>query len=291
MFSLCQPFSPSGAQLAVRRTDTGGNPILAFSKDSSKVLFDDMLGNTLGSLEGGKFSAINRTAFGSVRPTADSDNNAVRRTDFFTGKPQVEGLGYAFMFRNYRAEQGKWQTADPIGYPDGWNNLAYCNNNVIHQYDALGLDSDLPSFTFSASASFSTSSNSSGVSISLSSITFSTPPSVTYPDTGYENGWWRYAYRNFTVSYSGMRDNCSEGFELFTYTYSFLNGGWQLTFQSGTNGLSLDLGSSTSVSITASWEMQMIIFIGHDVNDPQLGQNYDYVRNGSQPVSYKKVTE
>ncbi|MFA7231751.1 MAG: RHS repeat domain-containing protein, partial [Victivallaceae bacterium] len=43
---------------------TGGNPILAFSKDSSKVLFDDMLGNTLGSLEGGKFSAIQRSAFG-----------------------------------------------------------------------------------------------------------------------------------------------------------------------------------------------------------------------------------
>ncbi|MFA7232183.1 MAG: RHS repeat-associated core domain-containing protein, partial [Victivallaceae bacterium] len=110
---------------------TGGNPILAFSKDSSKVLFDDMLGNTVGSLEDGKFSAINRTAFG--------ESNSDSELNFFTGKPQVKGLGYAFMFRNYRADQGKWQTADPMGYPDGWNNLAYVNNRANSNVDPLGL--------------------------------------------------------------------------------------------------------------------------------------------------------
>ena len=30
--------------------------------------------------------------------------------------------------RNYRAGLAKWQTADPMGYPDGWNQLAYCGN-------------------------------------------------------------------------------------------------------------------------------------------------------------------
>ncbi|MDR0933451.1 MAG: hypothetical protein LBM70_10610, partial [Victivallales bacterium] len=48
-------------------------------------------------------------------------------------------LGYAFLFRNYRPEQGKWQTADPLGYPDGWNNLAYVNNGVSFLIDFLGL--------------------------------------------------------------------------------------------------------------------------------------------------------
>ena len=48
----------------------------------------------------------------------------------YTGKPNIPGLGYAFLFRNYRASLGKWQTADPMGYHDGWNQLAYCGNGV-----------------------------------------------------------------------------------------------------------------------------------------------------------------
>ncbi len=110
---------------------TGGNPILAFDKDSSKVLLEDMLGSSVGSVENGKFNAIDRSAFG--------ESNSDRELNFFTGKPQVEGLGYSFLFRNYRAEQGKWQTSDPIGYPDGWNNLAYVNNGVNTRVDPLGL--------------------------------------------------------------------------------------------------------------------------------------------------------
>ena len=56
----------------------------------------------------------------------------------FTGKPHVDGLGYAFLFRNYRPGLGKWQTADPLGYPDGWNQLAYCGNGVTDVIDFLG---------------------------------------------------------------------------------------------------------------------------------------------------------
>jgi hypothetical protein len=40
--------------------------------------------------------------------------------------------------RNYRAGLAKWQTADPLGYPDGWNQLAYCNNGVIGAVDLWG---------------------------------------------------------------------------------------------------------------------------------------------------------
>ncbi|MGN0845803.1 MAG: hypothetical protein ACI4RA_00275, partial [Kiritimatiellia bacterium] len=55
--------------------------------------------------------------------------------DFFTGKPQVAGLGRVFLFRNYRADLAKWQTADPLGYPDGWNQLAYCGNSSTTSVD------------------------------------------------------------------------------------------------------------------------------------------------------------
>ncbi len=103
---------------------TGGNPILA----NGKAMFNDMLGNTLGVIgEKGQLSGTQGTSFG---------NDA--KSGFFTGKPYIEGLGYAFLFRNYRADLGKWQTADPLGYPDGFNNFAYCNNGVTDSIDWMG---------------------------------------------------------------------------------------------------------------------------------------------------------
>ena len=100
---------------------TGGNPILS-SKDG--VMFNDMLGSTLNI--GGK--SVSMTSFGE-----SADTNAM-----YTGKPYIGELGYAFLFRNYRADYGKWQTTDPLGYPDGWNSLAYCRNAVSLSIDWLG---------------------------------------------------------------------------------------------------------------------------------------------------------
>ena len=109
---------------------TGGNPILA----NGKGLFNDMLGNSLGVVgEKDKFTSIKRDAFGET-----FENPAGNAYNMFTGKPQIGGLGYAFLFRNYRPNLGKWQTADPLGYPDGWNNLAYVNNHVTSSADLLG---------------------------------------------------------------------------------------------------------------------------------------------------------
>ena len=115
---------------------TGGNPILS-SKDG--VMFNDILGTTLGIKNEKGFDAISMTAFGE--PTTSQPNNSTTEIDnvgFFTGKPYIGELGYAFLFRNYRADQGKWQTKDPLGYPDGWNNLAYVNNNVLNSIDLWG---------------------------------------------------------------------------------------------------------------------------------------------------------
>ena len=108
---------------------TGGNPILA----DNKVLFNDMLGTTLGIKDGDKVMQNNLTAFGE-----SLNSSLLTENSFFTGKPHIGELGYAFLFRNYRPDQGKWQTADPLGYPDGWNNFAYVNNNVISFVDYLG---------------------------------------------------------------------------------------------------------------------------------------------------------
>ena len=101
---------------------TGGNPVMA----GDDVLFNDMLGSTL-AVNG---NPVEMTSFGET-----GNKNA-----FFTGKPMVDELGYTFLFRNYRSDYAKWQTTDPLGYPDGWNNLAYCNNGVISCIDQQGTD-------------------------------------------------------------------------------------------------------------------------------------------------------
>ena len=99
---------------------TGGNPVMA----GDNVLFNDMLGSTLAVNE----KAVEMTSFGET-----GDKNA-----FFTGKPMIDELGYSFLFRDYNPNQGKWTTSGPLGYPDGWNNLAYCNNSVTIAFDWLG---------------------------------------------------------------------------------------------------------------------------------------------------------
>ena len=100
---------------------TGGNPVMA----GDDVLFNDMLGSTLAVND----KAVEMTSFGET----DNENA------FFTGKPMIEELGYSFLFRDYNPNQGKWTTSDPLGYPDGWNNLAYCNNKSIWSVDYQGL--------------------------------------------------------------------------------------------------------------------------------------------------------
>ena len=109
----------------------GGNPILAIGGDGQKTeaIFTDILGTSIGKVSGNGYSAIDKTSFG-----ADTSD----KSSFFTGKPYVEGLGYAFLFRNYRADMGKWLTQDLIGYPDGWNNFAYCNNSILSCIDLYG---------------------------------------------------------------------------------------------------------------------------------------------------------
>ena len=120
-----------------------GNPV-ASSKGTS--YFNDMLGTTVGSKSNGKYSAAALTAFGE-NLSVDSPT-PTQNSNFFTGKPFVEGLDHAFWMRNYRAGLAKWQTADPMGYPDGWNQLAYCNNGVTSALDLWGCKKKIVEITW-----------------------------------------------------------------------------------------------------------------------------------------------
>ena len=84
---------------------TGGNPILA----DGDVLFNDLLGSTIGIRSGKEYRETGMTAFGETD----------EKSAMFTGNPYIGELGYAFLFRNYRPDQGKWQTGDPLfGFHD-----------------------------------------------------------------------------------------------------------------------------------------------------------------------------
>ena len=131
------------AKRSARRVRKGprGNPV-ASSKGTS--YFNDALGTTIGSKKDGKYSAAALTAFGESLETLQGEvtsnfKHQTSNSNFFTGKPFVEGLGHAFLMRNYRAGLAKWQTADPMGYPDGWNQLAYCGNRANIFVDKFGM--------------------------------------------------------------------------------------------------------------------------------------------------------
>ena len=96
------------------------------------------LGTTVGAKSNGKYSAAVLSAFGENLAASEPRATNHEPRTFFTGKPYVEGLGHAFWMRNYRAGLAKWQTTDPMGYPDGWNQLAYCNNGVTGAVDLWG---------------------------------------------------------------------------------------------------------------------------------------------------------
>ncbi len=130
--------TPNGVSYTIEPHVNGGSPMLVSHGDAenAKVIFNDILGSSLGIAKNGKFTGTNMTSFGEADPSVPESEA------FFTGKPMLHGMGYAFLFRNYRADVGKWQTADPLGYPDGWNNLAYCGNNGTNALDPLGLAYD-----------------------------------------------------------------------------------------------------------------------------------------------------
>ena len=128
----------------------GGNPVVS---SKGAAYFNDVLGTTVGVREGRgaarkgakrRYTAAALTAFGEPLQTQKGETSALLPSSFlplplfFTGKPQVEGLGRVFLYRNYRSDLAKWQTADPLGYPDGWNQLKYGVNSPLMGVDLRG---------------------------------------------------------------------------------------------------------------------------------------------------------
>lgn len=168
---------------------TGGNPILA----DDKVLFNDRLGSTIGIRSGKEYRETGMTAFGETD----------EKSAMFTGKPYIGEPGYAFLFRNYRPGLGKWQTCDPLGYPDGWNNLAYCENGTTYRYGFTGTEGR-GTTTYSTSNSYSFGS----ICFSLGDGTVITYSQISYSWSEYTLGTEKYRGYSWSatvrVDYSDM---------------------------------------------------------------------------------------
>ena len=183
----------------------GGNPI-ASSKGVS--YFNDMLGTTVGTKKAAKYTPAALTAFGET-----IENGSVRSTptpstytSFYTGKPHVAGLGHAFLFRNYRAGLAKWQTADPLGYPDGWNQLAYGNNSPhagVDQFGAAWTSEDMYQYYLNGDGTALTLTQ-----MGLKGLVWSTLCSDYESDWEAGGEWWRGIY----LPYSEGRGNNPTGF-------------------------------------------------------------------------------
>ena len=144
----------------------GGAPVLASSSSSlraersnpaERVFFNDLLGTTVGTFDSnGKFASTSMTTYGDDASQLETRNSQLETgaDSFFTGKPHIQNLGYAFLLRNYRADLGKWSTADPWGYPDGLNNFAYVNGRVTSAVDWMGAWEITHTFRFDFSHTF-----------------------------------------------------------------------------------------------------------------------------------------
>ena len=105
---------------------TGGNPILA----DGDVLFNDLLGTTIGIRSGKEYRETGMTAFG------ETDEKAA----MFTGKPYIGELGYAFLFRNYRPVSASGRPAIPPAILTAGIIFPSVNNGVTTSSDFLGAD-------------------------------------------------------------------------------------------------------------------------------------------------------
>ena len=104
-----------------------------FASSGTHYYINDHLATTVGIADAaGESAAMEAHAFGS--PLAGGGNPGR-----FSGKPYDEDLGaYVFHFRNYRAEEGRWLTADPSGFPDGVNSRLNVLN-IWRQIDPFDL--------------------------------------------------------------------------------------------------------------------------------------------------------
>lgn len=114
----------------------------AWAADGTRYYVNDHLATTVGIADAaGEIAALEADAFGS--PLAGGAN-----AGRFTGKPYDEDLGaYVFPFRNYRADEARWMSADPSGFPDGVNGRIYAPN-PIHGLDPFGLAVERRRFDF-----------------------------------------------------------------------------------------------------------------------------------------------
>jgi len=132
-----------------------------FASSGTRYYLNDHLATTVGIAEAsGEIAAMEADAFGS--PLAGGANPGR-----FTGKPYYEDLGaYIFPFRNYHADVARWMSADPSGFPDGVNGVAYMASPHT-EIDPMGLKITFSGPVYEAQAIYTLSRTAQSISLSF----------------------------------------------------------------------------------------------------------------------------
>jgi RHS repeat-associated protein len=110
---------------------TGGVPVLESKGD---IVISDYLANTLALGE----KRFSNTAYGEGLEDGR-----------FTGKPYVKELDtFVFKHRNYSANDIRWASADPLGFPDGKNQYSYVLNDPLNHIDPFGTNITFTGFPY-----------------------------------------------------------------------------------------------------------------------------------------------
>ena len=105
---------------------------VGFAADAQYYVNDPLATTVAITDAAGEIAAIEADAFGAPLAAGEAPSR-------YTGKPYDADLGaFVFPYRNYRPEEGRWMSADPSGFPDGVNGVAYAPN-LFSELDPTGL--------------------------------------------------------------------------------------------------------------------------------------------------------
>jgi RHS repeat-associated protein len=226
------------------------------------------------------------------QPSASSQEAGV----FYTGKPYLAESGsYAFKYREYNPEMGRWTTIDPSGFPDGANNRMYAalptseidNNGLrvtapgIPDYSTTAV-SNINVFSYKLDNAIGVGANGEGYIIDHYSAIFSANVSITF------NNPFNTSTDSRTKQGTGVAYATTSGLtpSEIVVTFKVPTAGIEVPVPSG--GTLAQAALNTLGKIAAAGAQQTVQNVTEVVDKGDIQQAVDYIKNN--PPSINTLT-